>query len=459
MINIILAVCMYPVLFIMYFVQKAEGKTKMRTLFGVNFSKEWLTDAEREQLEAEYRRTMNRYLIILALLPIVTFFIPYFSISFTIWMIWTIAMIVMFMLPYCKGNKKMLALKKERCLPETVNEIIYAELKNAGMIRCVKWQHFALPCGISILLAVFAVTFFREYRLEIYGGIIVIFALCSLLFWGIAMYMDRMKTKIISSDSDINVNYTRACKKIHKDLWLSSSWLNNVFIVALLIAMTVEVTQNVISSYVILWSSIIYSVLEILLCMRAFRQYYNLSRKYEKYRDLEPNSDENHWIGGMFYFNPKDKRTMVEKRVGMGTTVNMATPAGKVWSIISALALLIIPISCIWVILLEFTPISLSVDNETLLARQLRTDYVIDTGTITEVTLENELPRSSKINGTGMDALLKGEFRNSIDGRIEMFLNPQNEYYLRIVSDETIYYLGGYDDAETQEVYQLLISE
>lgn len=144
-----------------------------------------------------------------------------------------------------------------------------------------------------------------------------------------------------------------------------------------------------------------------------------LARKYAKKMDLIYEDDERHWICGMFYYNPGDKHTMINKRVGVGTTLNMATPAGMALTGFSAVALLSIPVRCIWIILLEFTPISLFAEQDRLIARQLKNDYVIETDAITEITLENE-------------------------------------YYLRIVADDTIYYLGGRDDDQTQTVYEAL---
>ena len=38
------------------------------------------------------------------------------------------------------------------------------------------------------------------------------------------------------------------------------------------------------------------------------------------------NSDKSHWILGIFYFNPKDKRLMPPKRTGLGWTINFGNP-------------------------------------------------------------------------------------------------------------------------------------
>lgn len=37
-------------------------------------------------------------------------------------------------------------------------------------------------------------------------------------------------------------------------------------------------------------------------------------------------NDNQHWIGGVFYYNPGDPAIFVEKRIGIGFTLNMARP-------------------------------------------------------------------------------------------------------------------------------------
>ncbi len=456
MMNFIFLVCIYPVLFLTYFIQRNEGTSQFGTLFGIKYSEEWLSNEERERLETEYCHTMNKTLLLLAFIPSVCFFIPYASIAFSIWMLWMTAVIILFLLPYSKGNHTMKKLKDERCPKGDTETVIYAEIKNAGNIHRVKWQQFLPPCVVSIVLSLCACFYSGREYFALYGVITLCFALCTLLFYGCAVYMDRQKTKVISTDSDINVNYTRAVKNIYKDFWLQSAWLNNLLLMVLCIAMVLEVSKHATSSPILIWGLVIYSFLELWLCMRMSKKLRFIVRKYQKKMDLSPEDDERNWIGGILYFNPRDKHVMVEKRVGVGTTINMATPAGMATGVFSVITLLSIPVVCIWMILLEFVPISLSVQDEVLIARHLKNDYVIEIDSITELTLEDELPRSSRTNGTGMENLQKGNYRNSLDGRIQMFLNPQNQYYLRIISEGTIYYLGGVDDTETREVYALL---
>ena len=122
-----------------------------------------------------------------------------------------------------------------------------------------------------------------------------------------------------------------------------------------------------------------------------------------------------------------------------------------------AVVMLQMVIVCAWVVLLEFTPISLEIEDKVLVASQINDDYSIPISIIQEVTLLEEKPKWEKISGTGMDNLQKGTFRIAEVGRCEVFLNPQNGLFIRFEAAGTTYYMSGYDDAETMAVYEELI--
>ncbi len=456
MTNIILFICMYPILLILYFVYKNQGKSQLHMLFGIRYSQKWLPDDERELLETNYRRSMNRFLLQYSLLPIITLFIPYISINISFWMLWMTVVIVMSMVPYYKANRNLLALKKERCGHSAETFDVHAELKQAVTIRRVKWQSFAFPVVISTLLAAFSILYFYHLQLTVWGITIAVFASCTLVFYIIAICTDRLKTKAISRNSDMNVNYAKAVKNIYKDFWLYSSWLNTTYVATTFFILTITHSSASFTAGVILWGAVIYTVIELFLCMKMINKQQTLSKQYESEMDFISDEEEEHWIGGMFYYNPKNKNSTIDHPMGTGTTVNMATPAGKITCAFTGLVFLSFPILCLWLILEEFTPISLSVKDDILIARHLKNDYVIATDAITELTLEDELPKVSRTNGSSMENLKKGNYRNSEDGKIKILLNPQNQYYLRVISNDTVYYLGGYDDTETLAVYDLL---
>ena len=118
------------------------------------------------------------------------------------------------------------------------------------------------------------------------------------------------------------------------------------------------------------------------------------------------------------------------------------------------LVLLGVLVLCAWLVRLEFTPIHISLEEGMLAAEQLKEDYTIPLDTIEEVTLVEVLPSMVRTNGTGMGNLCKGSFRVRETGEnCQVFLNPQNEVFLRIEAEDTTYYMSGATDEETLAVY------
>lgn len=181
---------------------------------------------------------------------------------------------------------------------------------------------------------------------------------------------------------------------------------------------------------------------------KANKQVKNLKDK----RGWNLGEDDRYWYWGILYYNPKDKRFMVENRMGTGTAVNMATGAGKGMCIFAALCLLLIPISCVWMIMIDFTPISSKVENDVIVCTHLSVEYEIPLEDIENYTVVTELPEMTKVTGNGMDHVISGRYEIYREGMFETFLNPQNHLFIKIETENEMYYISGSDDAETQNI-------
>lgn len=452
-VQIILFLCMYPVLPVLYFCLRNAGEAKDGFSFGAGMKENWVKQEEMEQIILDYKRQLKRITLVLAVAPLPSFFLPYFSIQMTIWILWMLAVVSIPLIPYALANKKVSKLKRQKGWQRTGQEAVLIELKHAGEIRRVKLLPFLVPMVISAAAAVFGMCLSAQTKLWAYGGMIVTFAAITLMFYLIALWMDRQKTEVVSGDSEVNLNYARAKKNVWKNLWLALAWLNTGYTVFGL-AVTV-LDKMMVSAF--LWGSIVYTLVSFLLLVWVWRKMVHIEDCYVEKKDaaLEENSDDC-WIWGMFYYNKNDKRIMVSKRVGIGTTMNMATPVGMGMNIFGVVVLLAMPFFCVWMILEEFTPLHLTVDNQVLVAEHLKVEYEIPLECVDEIELIDEIPGWSKVSGTGMENLEKGTFHIRNVGKCEVFLNPQNAVFLHFEAEGTEYYMSGADDGETMEIYGLL---
>ena len=456
MLNIILFVTAYPILFLMYFFIVKNNGNENHLLFSVTMEDAWLQQEEVKKITSDFRRQMRVLLLILSIIPFTSLLSKHVSIQFTIWMMWVLALCFVLFIPFGIANKRLKQWKKENHLYIEQKLISYTELKNAGNIRKVTFLPFFLPILVSFSIWIFAIFCENKFSFMAKGDHWIVFTMACLtvLFWMIALLMDHKPIEVICYESDININYTRAKKNVWKNFWLLCSWINTVYTFAVSLPF---ILANIYQG-IILVASIVYCVVIMLLLIPLLNKFNNIDKKYHDKFDTDIKmNDDNQWWMGIIYYNPKDNHTMVDKRVGVGTTINIATPLGKILTLISVIALLSLPITCIWVIMEEFTPIQLSIKDNTLCSQQIFEDYSIDVDDIENVTLVEELPRMSKSNGSAMDNLLKGKFHVRNQGTYQVFLNPQNKYFISFSADGVNYYMSGFDDEETMKVYKQLI--
>lgn len=504
LLNVIMWIGLYPAIFIIYFVLKLSAKDRSGIVFGVRLPKaadgaEEFAALLEERKKIYYRQMRMTFFVFLAI-PLSSFLVPYFSIQFTIWMFWILAAIVFLELPYIRANRELVKWKKERrlaaaeraeqketadsqengsseecsrvsenrnaeecdCVPKDRDEgkgsrapelVRHFELSQAGAVRRVRAGSFLPPVIVSAAAVLLA--FLRRGTYGHYTGllwIIPVFALCTPLFFAVAAWMDRQRTAVISRDSGINVNFARAKKQVWSRYWLFCAWLNTAFtaLAALL------VSREAGGSW-LLWGCLLYTLI---LTAGSGKMAGKLSRLEERYAPQTDASvmedDDDNWLWGCVYHNRSDKRVMVEARVGLGTSVNVATPVGRGLTVFSVFVLLMTPILCLWMIMVEFTPFRLEIRGDELVGEQLKTDYRIAVSDITELTLVEELPELSKIAGTGMDSLYRGKWHILYGDNCEVFLNPQNSLFLRFVSDGVIYYMSAPEDEQTRALYEEL---
>lgn len=456
MMFLLMGACMYPVLLILYAIMRYYGKPRAGLLFGARMQTGWEQEPEVEAICRRFRKEMLIWLLVLAVIPVITLPIPYMSISTSFWLIWCFGAIVLMEIPFVRANGALRHWKAEQGYAGHQEERRLVEIRDLGALRCLRWTSFLVPTLLGLAGAVAAlVSVWGQPEAFGVGSVAISFALMTPIFAWAALWMDRQRQKVISSDSQVNLNYNRARRMLWKKFWIIMAWLNTALIVAFAAATAVDAGAGI---GLLIWGTIGYTLILLLLCVELLRRQNKLDSAYRDKMDLVGFSDDDAcWLGGLIYYNPKDCRTMVEKRVGIGTTMNMAAPGGKAMGVFLLLVLLGVLVLCAWLVRLEFTPIHLSIEGNTLVAEQLKEDYAIPLDTIEEVALVEDLPGMVRTNGTGMTTLSKGSFRIQETGeRCQVFLNPQNDVFLRLEAGDMTYYMSGATDQETMNVYNSL---
>ena len=344
LIKLIMFVCVVPTALILCAIGFPKDPQKRKMIFGVRdvpeFHANGAADKVREIVSAN-RRTALIITALVCLISIILLILPATGITMLAWILLVFAMLLI-SVPFGKGNTELKSLKKE--LGVTKSGVVYTDLSNTDTIHALKLPWIILPNAVALAGTVFAVLVdFGVIRIteslacEKYAltAMSLSFFSLAVMFVPIAIVMDRTRNMVISRDSNVNANYNRAQKKTWADLLTAMSWVNALFLTGYSI-----LCMFLNNDMVILGGTLVYTVLLMLIVVIGAVNQRAVEKRYERDTDLELQDDDDKWIFGMFYYNPNDSRLNVEKRFGYGATINIAHPAGKVITVITALLLL-----------------------------------------------------------------------------------------------------------------------
>ena len=154
--------------------------------------------------------------------------------------------------------------------------------------------------------------------------------------------------------------------------------------------------------------------------------------------------EDDKWIWGLVYYNPNDTRTIINNRVGINSTVNLARPAGKFLAGLIALTLLSLPFLGVLLDEIGRKPLDLQVSDAVIAASYGSSFYEVKLEDVEEVELLEVLPEDlQRVGGIGMETLLKGKFRSSEYGNMTLCLDPQCPPFLLIRTTDGRQFLFG----------------
>lgn len=455
--RIILTIFMYPILPIMYFLLKNEVKPKKNIILGVTLPYSKIYDSRVDVLLGAYKKELNILSLILAPIPILSFFVTWFSIYYTIMILWIMLVIIVPYIPYIRYHRRLVLIKGETdsikgALEETPETIYNYEASEKALEEVTAYMksekrvnhYWFLPPVILSLFPLIYEAFTSihqpEYVWSLLGyGTFILITLLGVLFHRVIY---KQKAEIVDEDRNINVLITRIRRNCWSKFWLSMTWLSGIFAVVFWMFITGKI-PNLFG----LILTLIYSSIIIYIAMKAefTARYVQQRLSKESTRPLYIDEDA-HWIYGLFYYNPDDKKIMVNDRVGIGTTMNLAHKTGKIVMVISIICILALPVSGIYVIREEFTPLTTEFLDNRIVVTHTTEELDLFMKDIKSAEMIDNLPSRVKVVGTGMENLLKGTFKVSGYGNSRLYLNPKQPPFLVITTDEETIIINGNDN-------------
>lgn len=464
-VKIILCVCILPLLPIMYFVLTGMGKEQNHTLFGITLWQDALKEERVQNLVQDYKKQLKRMTLFLFLVQFLAYLPKYFSIVMILWMIWLFAAIALPFIPYIRANKKMRTYRAEYQIGhnENTQNSTYVDL-TAAMEEKTKyfWKATLIACIAGFIPAVLAVILDKTLKasaapeLWVMEIVLLSMALVGVICFLVLHYYNQQPVTAYTTDSDVNIQFSRVKKYQWCRCFGTLAWLNAIFNGLILAGFYLD--SAYMTGFLIILC-MLYCVIPMVLVGVSYHVIQKQKEKLLEGRELLLSEDDENWIWGLFYYNKNDSRFCVDKKVGIGVTTNMAKPAAKVLTVGVLVFTVVICIGAgVFCAVEEFTPVKLEYENQQITAVHWKEEYQIHKNAIKSITLLDEIPSMSKSNGTGMDTVYKGTFfSREYERRFKVCLNPQAEPVIMIETTNGSWYLLGDSDSEkTEEIYKEL---
>jgi hypothetical protein len=461
--SMIMFLCIVPTMIICYIQVYPRNWRGKKLVFGVKNRKEFTEGETAEKVDEIVKKYCGIALwitIVSCVISLGLFFMRGLTIQMTVWTGFVLLAIIGINIPYAIGNKEMKTLKRSLGIQGETG-VTYVDLTSAGAVHALKPMSIWLPNLVALLPVIVALlTDLKVLQFStswVFGTFLVTavtgtFWLVGMLILVLAFVMDGLKNEVISTDSTTNANYNRAKKKNMADMIVLFCWVNAIFTICSLLSFL-----YLYNDLLVMISLAAYMVLLLAgVALYVMRQK-KIEALYEKEMVLLEDDDD-YWIRGLLYYNPKDQRLNVEKRVGVGGTINMAHPIGKVISVFGALALVGAFVCLGWLGMLETTPMQLRVENGKFICHQVWDEYVIDMDDIQSYSFCETLEglRLARTSGVGMETIQKGNF--IVDGKsgCKVFLCRAADCYIKIETKNKTYYVNASTREETWNAFDAL---
>ena len=261
----------------------------------------------------------------------------------------------------------------------------------------------------------------------------------------------RMRNKVYSEDSDLNVEINRMQKNVWSRALVGSSLFNAAAYLVVVSGLDAngEIGAGMLVVYCIMETIPGFFMIGGFFYMRSRKE--KLLRKNDRPMYID---DDVYWKNG-WYSNPNDKRLMVQDwACTWNYTTNMARPAGKIFMF---LALLFVAGCLIWgcvqIWKIDFVPIELNISGKQVVITSGYSDYGIACADITGVELLDGLPDDDyrKINGGEDQHKMLGRFKGENTGKCRMYLYVGHTPVLEIMTGDGPVYVNSKDPQETEE--------
>ncbi|WP_018759128.1 DUF5808 domain-containing protein [Paenibacillus terrigena] len=431
-----------------------QAKYHNGMLFAVMLPSQAMDHPAIREVQAQFKKQFRQVIVgsLVALIPLVLLYaqLAYQTIYFLVWL--TVFAVVI-VIPFRRAFRATLALKREHDWFVGMKRVIHSDLRVAQLKnkRSAPLWLFIIPFAMSLSLIGWAASDpTRDLGLPITSLIM------SVIFFLTSLSMRKVKGKVYSANSEVNLSLNQAKRRLWSYCWLFMAILENVHF---LLIDQLMMNENQEWKGVWLVVTLLFTAIPLGIILTVNHRV-KMSEQDILANDgkIIYSDDDEYWGNGFTYHNPNDSSVFVTKRVGIGFTINSATPVGKVfvWGSAIVFAAIIVGVSFL-LIRSELTSPVLTITAEHIVHidyPMYSYDFKMDD--IEQLSLVDSIPKGTKTNGEATDQYARGNFRLKELGRSKLYVVKNNPPYIQIKLKDLYVFYNEKDPTQTKKWYEQL---
>lgn len=424
------------------FILKNETKFKKNIVVGVTFP---YCGRDDEQVKARLGRLkiqLTWVCVFLLASAVPCIFAESFSLTMILWCVWIDLCVVLPFIPFALCNRDLKKIKHERGWMQTGSETVSVDTALIPSYRWISPWLFALPLLMCLLPLLWDRSLWFIYAAD---------AICVIIFWLCYRYLYRNKSEKVDENSELTETLGRVRRRNWGTVWIASSYCFALLNFGLLFTRNQPVLMMIVMFLITF--IIVFLVLRVEFKTRKIQEKLTVHSGRGSYVD-----DDDKWIWGIFYYNPKDSKLFINSRVGINVSPNLAKPTGRILLGLVALILIAVPFTGPIIESATNRPINLLITETDVLASIGGTKYEIALVDISQAELLEALPdKMIRTVGTGTEKLLKGRFSAASIGNMLVCLDPTCPPFILITTDTGRHYLfGSRSPEQTETIFELI---
>ena len=442
----------------------SSGKTSTNNvIFGVTLPPAEQNDPEVKEAEARFGKLCFKWGLILTLtflpVPVLLEAVPNrIALSAVYFMAWAVCISMYCINRPCRVVRHdLMKIKRKNgwycgAMHETAVDTKTSLFKNRS----------ALPAWLFLPAAVIPAVLLFTVRGPFRAGIILA-AVSSIILKGVFFWCylvaKRLKAHVWSENSEINVAINCERQRVWSQFWVITAYWDSI---ACVIGWTLFTLPE--SGFMAV--TILAGFAELALVvfsnssLRRFRERILAADKAPVLTDDDEYWKDS-WFAGMIYCNPEDSSAMVEKRMGSGTTPNLATKKGRsfCYGMMAFAAVVIVGISA-FLLFSDFSAPTMRIDgaSHTVSVDTAFYGTKFNETSVKSVTLVDSVPNSFRTNGSDDGYTAVGHFTVDGYGPSLLYIHENKPPYILIrLPGECIFY-SEQTKEQTEAVYRRLKS-